>query len=233
MRSLRLLVAPIVLASPFAAGCGHDSPAVPASAIVVVGDRTIARVEFDALMAQSKDSYRRSGRTFPAPGTPAYAELRDSAVRLLVERAELEQKAPGLGVTVDGGQVENQRKLLIEQTFGGSEATYRARLRAVGMTDAQVRDALRAQLLSEAVFQAVTADVDVPTADVKRYYEAHLKDYESPTGRIVRTFAQVRESIRRRLLSQARAERFNRWLAGVRAEFARKTAYAEGFAPSG
>ena len=232
MRSLRLLVAPLLLASPFAAGCGHDSPAVPASAIAVVGDRTIARSEFDALMAQSKDSYRRSGRTFPAPGTPAYGALKDSAVRLLVERAELEQKAPGLGVTIDDGQVENQRKLLIEQTFGGSEATYRARLRAVGMTDAQVRDALRAQLLSEAVFQAVTEDVDVSTADVKRYYEAHLNDYEAPGGRVVRTFAQVRDEIRGRLLSQARTARFDRWLAGVRAEFARKTAYAKGFAPS-
>lgn len=232
MRSIRLLVAPLSLLSLLAAGCGHDATAVPASAIAVVGNRTIPRTEFDALIAQAKDSYARSGRTFPGPRTPVYADLKRTAVRLLVERAELEQKAPGLGVTIDEGQVDAQRKLLVEQTFGGSEATYRARLRAVGMTDAQVRDALRAQLLSEAVFQAVTADVTVPTADVKRYYEAHLKDYSSPGGRVVRPFAQVREAIRLRLLSGARTARFDRWLAGVRAEFAGRTAYAEGFAPS-
>lgn len=232
MRSIRLLVAPFLLLSLLAAGCGHDAPAVPASAIAVVGDRTVPRAQFDALMAQTKDSYRRSGRAFPGPGTPAYAGLEQTAVLLLVERAELEQKAPGLGVTIDAGQVDAQRKLLLEQTFGGSEATYRSRLRAVGMTDAQVRSALRAQLLSAAVFQAVTADVTVPTSDVERYYETHLTDYASSDGRTVRPFAQVRDTIRRRLLSQARTARFSQWLAGVHSQFARETAYAEGFAPS-
>jgi len=230
MRSIRLLVAPLLLVTPLAAGCGHD-PSVPASAIAVVGDRTIPRADFVALMAQTKDSYTRSGKTFPAPRTPAYAELKDTAVRLLVERAELEQKAPGLGVTVTDGQVDAQRTLLLEETFGGSEATYRARLRAVGMTDAEVRSALRAQLLSQAVFQAVTADVGVSTDTVESYYEAHLKEYTSPAGRIV-PFNQVRETIRRRLLADARAAAFDRWLAGVRGEFARRTVYAEGFAPA-
>ena len=38
MRSLRLLLAPLALVSPLAAGCGSDAPSVPPSAIAVVGE---------------------------------------------------------------------------------------------------------------------------------------------------------------------------------------------------
>jgi SurA-like protein len=229
MRPLRLLLAPLVLASPLAAGCGHDSPSVPKSAIAVVGDRTITRAQFDALMSQARRSYAGRGRPFPVAGTRAYAALRTSAVRLLVERAQLEQKAPGLGVTIDNGEVEARRKQLIDETFGGSAKRYRARLDEAGMTDDQVRSALRAQLLSEAVFQAVTVDVAVSTAVVQRYYEDHIEQY-STSGQPT-PFATVRESIRGRLLAEKRTRTFSRWLEGVQAEFAPRTAYAQGFAP--
>jgi foldase protein PrsA len=323
MRSLRLLLAPLALASPLATGCGHDRPTVPQTAVAVVGDRTITRAQFEALMSQARLSYASRGRSFPAAGTSAYAELKATAVRLLVEQAELEQKAPVLGVSIEPGQVAARRELLIDETFGGSEARYRARLREERMTDAQIRSALRAQLLSNAVFQAVTADVTASSDAVQRYYESHLSSYSTPRTRTVRhilvrtkavadrvygrlrsgdsfaalarrfsrdtqtragggrlvlvegqtaaaldreafslrsgavslpfetmfgweivealspvrpgrttPFAAVRESIRKRLLSQDRQRRFARWLADMRTEFTSKTAYAEGFAPA-
>jgi parvulin-like peptidyl-prolyl isomerase len=319
---LRFLLAPLALASPLLAGCGHEAPSVPKSAIAVVGDRTITRAQFRALISQARRSYAGTGRPFPAAGTHSYAQLKAIAVRLLVERAELEQKAPGLGVAIDGSQVEARRKLLVDESFGGSEERYRARLRAEEMTDAEVRSALRAQLLSEAVYQAVTAEVVVTTAAAERYYETHLGAYSTPRSRTVRhilvrtraaarrlyarlragepfaplarrfsrdprtrgrggrlvlvegrtaavldraafalapgavsapfetrfgwelvqalspvrprrttPFSRVRDSIRHRLLEQERARSFARWLAGVRREFAPKTAYAKGFAP--
>jgi hypothetical protein len=228
MRPVSLLLAPLALTAALAAGCGHDPPSVPKTAIAVVGDRTIARAAFNELMTQARQSYVRQGRRFPAAGTTAYAELKAIAVRLLVERAELEQKAPGLGVTIEDSQVDGRRKLLIEESFGGDDDRYRARLREERMTDAQVRSALRAQLLSTAVFQAVTADVTVSTSTVQRYYEDHIGNYTT-SGRTT-PFATVRESIRHRLLAKKRTRVFNQWLAGVRVEYAARTAFAEGFA---
>ena len=230
MRPLCLLLTPLVLTSALVAGCGQDSPSVPKTAIAVVGDSEITRAAFDELMTQARQSYARKGQPFPAAGTTAYARLKATAVRLLVERAELDQKAPGLGVTIEDSQVEARRKLLIEESFGGDDDRYRARLVEEGMTDAQVRSALRAELLSAAIFQAVTVDVTVSTATVQRYYENHIGDY-SASGRTT-PFATVREAIRRRLLGEKRTRVFNRWLAGVRSEFAPRTAYAEGFAPA-
>jgi parvulin-like peptidyl-prolyl isomerase len=186
MRSLRLLLAPLAVASPLAAGCGHDAPTVPKAAIAVVGDRTIARSQFDALMAEAKQSYATRGRSFPAEGTTAYKALKRVAVRLLVEQAELEQEAPGLGVEVNEAQVAARLQQLKDDSFGGSEERYRARLRAAQMTDGQIRSALRAQILSAAVRQAVTADVTVGTQSVKQYYEAHLAGYSTPSTRVVR-----------------------------------------------
>jgi foldase protein PrsA len=186
MSSLRLLLAPLALVSPLAAGCGHDAPSVPRGAIAVVGDRTIARSQFDALMAQARQSYDAGGRSFPAQGTTAYEALKRIAVRLLVEQAELEQEAPGLGVEVDQAQVEARLRQLKDESFGGSDERYRARLRAARMTDAQIRSALRAQILSAAVEQAVTVEVNVGTQAVKQYYEAHLDAYSSPSTRTVR-----------------------------------------------
>ena len=323
MRSLRLLLVPLALVLPLAVGCGHGTPSVPRSAIAVVGDRTIARAEFEALIAQARDSYRSRGRVFPAVGTRAYDELKRLAVRLLVERAQLEQKAPSLGVNIDPAVVDARLRRLKEDTFGGSEERYRARLKEERMTDAGIRAALRAELLSAAVYQAVTADVSVTTQALKRYYEEHIEAYSTPATRLVRhilvrtkaaalrayeglragasfaglarrysrdastrehgglltlvagqtapaldrvafslatgalsrpfrtsfgwelvraaatvhhgktkQFADVREAIRRKLLERRRGQMFQRWLAEMRAEFAPKTAYAEGFAPA-
>ncbi len=186
MSSFRLLLAPLALVSPLAAGCGHDAPSVPKGAIAVVGDRTIARSQFDTLMAQARQSYVARGRSFPAEGTKAYEALKRVAVRLLVERAELEQEARDLGVEVDEAQVEARLRQLKDDSFGGSDKRYRARLRAAGMTDDQVRSALRAQILAAAVEQAVTAEVTVGTQAVKKYYEAHLAAYSTPATRAVR-----------------------------------------------
>src|SRR5207249_986901 len=105
MRSIRLLLAPLALVS-LATACGHDSRHVPSTAIAVVGDRTIARSQFAALMAQARQSYAARGRRFPAAGTAAYEHLKQLALALLVEQAELEQEAPRLGVRVDPAQVD-------------------------------------------------------------------------------------------------------------------------------
>jgi len=186
MRLLRLLVAPLVVVSPLAAGCGHDAPSVPVSAIAVVGDQTIARSQFDALIAEARQSYATRGRAFPAVGTDAYENLKRLAVRLLVEQAELDQEAPKLGVEVDDAQVEQRLQQFKEESFGGDEERYRARLKEARMTDEQVRAALRAQLLSAAVEQAVTANVTVGTQAVQQYYETNLADYSTPPTRTVR-----------------------------------------------
>jgi parvulin-like peptidyl-prolyl isomerase len=185
MKPIGLLLAPLALAS-LTASCGQDKPSVPEFAIAVVGSRTIPRSQYDGLMVQARQSYLTQGRAFPARDTDAYDRLKRVAVSLLVEQAELEQEAPRLGVRIDEAQVTAKLRRLKEDSFGGSEERYRARLRATGMTNAQVRAAVRAQLLVESVREAVTADTITSIDEVKRYYEQHLGDYTRPRSRVIR-----------------------------------------------
>ena len=193
MRTIGLLLAPLSLAL-LSASCGGDSITVPPSAVAVVGERTISKAQLSAALAQARRSYAAQGRDFPAVGTDDYAALRRLAVSVLVEQAELEQEAPRVGVRVDAAQVEARLRRLKEESFGGSEERYRERLRAERMTDAQVRSALRAQLLVQAMREALTANVKVGPKAVERYYRQHLGDYTASPTRVVRHILVARRS---------------------------------------
>ncbi len=146
MRRLAPLLAVVALA-----GCGHSAETVPSGAIAVVGDRTIPRAAFDAELTRARRAYAARGQEFPARGTPAYGQVKDAAVSLLVDRAQLELEAQHAGVVIPATEVEGRLRRLKQTTFGGDEKRYRAQLRRTGMTDADVREAIRTQLLVAAL----------------------------------------------------------------------------------
>jgi hypothetical protein len=146
VRRLAPLLAVVALA-----GCGHSAETVPSGAIALVGDRTIPRAAFEAELTRARRAYAARGQAFPARGTPAYEQLKDAAVSLLVDRARLELEAQHAGVVIPATKVEARLRRLKRTTFGGDEARYRAQLRRAGMTDADVREAIRTQLLVAAL----------------------------------------------------------------------------------
>jgi foldase protein PrsA len=73
-----------------------------------------------------------------------------------------------------------------KQYFGGSEKRYRAQLKQQGLTEQQVREDIRAQLVSEGIFNKVTKDAKVSDKEVADYYQAHKAQYGQPASRQVR-----------------------------------------------
>jgi SurA-like N-terminal domain len=134
-------VAPLVAALALS-GCGGHEQSVPPGAIAVVGDRAVTRAEFDHELARARRANTDS--------TPE-RQLRDAVVRLLVDRAQLESEAARAGVVVSPAQVDARLRRLKQTTFGGDESRYRAQLRRTGMTEADVRAAIRAELLTAAL----------------------------------------------------------------------------------
>jgi parvulin-like peptidyl-prolyl isomerase len=53
------------------------------------------------------------------------------------------------------------------------------------LTDAQVREDIRAQLVQEKIFKKVTGNVKVTDGDAKKYYDAHQSQYGTPEQRDV------------------------------------------------
>ena len=98
VRSLGALVAAALLA-----GCGTVRSSEPAQSEAIaaeVGKDTVTVGEVEALLNEARPIFRKRGRVFPAEDDPYYADLRDEAVRYLVERRLREQMAEELGIDV-------------------------------------------------------------------------------------------------------------------------------------
>jgi peptidyl-prolyl cis-trans isomerase D len=179
--SILLLVPLALLAAACGGGGGKSSGGnVDKQDAAVVGDEHITRDTLDRRLQQAKCSYDLQKRPFPKAGSPEYLAVSQQILQSLVQRAELAQKAPGLGVTVTDAQVEKQLKQIKKQYFGGSEKRYNAELKKQCVTDAEVRADVRANVLSDAIYKKVTAGSKVTDADVKAYYDAHKQEFQVP-----------------------------------------------------
>jgi parvulin-like peptidyl-prolyl isomerase len=186
MKTLRFLPLPLLLVvGLLVAGCGGSTASVPPDAVAVVGSNTITKAQYNALLASARRTYKARKTAFPKVGTAAYKSLSDQAVTYLVQEAELEQKAKELGITVTDADVQARIDQIKQQYFGGNQKTYETQLKAQGLTEAQLKQDLRSQILSEKLYAKVTADAKVSNADVAAYYKAHKSTYVTPKTREV------------------------------------------------
>lgn len=169
-----------------ACGTSDDEGKVPSNSVAVVGDQSITKAEFDDLVKYAKRSYDAQNRPFPKVGTAEYAQIRDQAVRFLVQRAQFEVKADDLGVDVSDEAVDKRIDQYIKERHGGDKKKFEAELKQQGLTEPQARDIIRANLVQEAIFNKVTSDVKVTDKDVKAYYAKNKAQYGSPDTRVVR-----------------------------------------------
>jgi foldase protein PrsA len=174
-----------LLAAACGGGSNDNSSGGTASgddAAVVNGDH-ITQATLDRRLNEAARSYRAPERPSQG-GDDRIPEIRTQILQSLVQRAQLAQKAPSLDVSVTDKQVEAQLKNLKSQYFGGSETKYRTELKKQCVTDAEVRDDLRSNLLSNAIFKKVTTNATVSPTDVKAYYDAHREVYTTPQTRV-------------------------------------------------
>jgi parvulin-like peptidyl-prolyl isomerase len=199
-----LLGLPLVL---LAAGCGGGGGggSVSKEDAAVVGSDHITREVLDRRLAQAKCSYKLQKRTFPKAGSSEYQAIQQQILQNLVQRAELAQKAPEMKVSVDDAQVEKQLKAIKKQYFGGSEKRYQTELKRQCVTDAEVRDDVRANLLSDSIYKKVTAGAKVSDADVKAYYDSHQSVYTQPETRVVRHILVKDEKLADKLYGELKA----------------------------
>ncbi|HUH15519.1 MAG TPA: peptidylprolyl isomerase [Gaiellaceae bacterium] len=182
---LALFVCALTLVLGLAA-CGSGSDEVPADAVAVVDGETIAKSDYDALIAQAKKSYTNQKREFPKAGSKEFQTLRDQAVQFLVQREQFEQEAADLDVEITEKQVDDRLEQIRKQYFGGDMKKYEAQLKEQGLSDAQVRNDIRAQIVSERIFEQVTRGVKVTDEEVEKYYADNKAQYSQPESREVR-----------------------------------------------
>jgi len=192
MKRLSLILSCAALVLLVAAcGSGGGPKDVPSDAVAVVGDESISKADWDALMTQTRRNFEATKRQFPKAGTVALANLKTNATQFLIQSSEYKQEADKLDVKVSDKDVDARLAQIKKQYYGNPpgqptasaaemEQRYQAALKQQGFTDEEVRDGIELQLIREKVFQKVTADTKVSDDDIKAYYDKHKAQYETP-----------------------------------------------------
>jgi foldase protein PrsA len=188
----------------FAAACGGDggSDSVPSDSVAVVGDRAVSKAEFDELISYAKRSYETQKRPFPKVGTPEYVQLRDQAMRFLIQRTQFEVKADELGVDISDEAVDKRIDQYIKERHKGDKKKFQAELKAQGLSEEQARDIIRANLVQEAIFNKVTAGVKVTDGDIRKHYDKNKAQYGTPETRDVRHVLVKKKPLADRLYNE-------------------------------
>ncbi|MEI7759790.1 MAG: peptidylprolyl isomerase [Thermoleophilia bacterium] len=176
MKSTRLIVSVLVaFVVVVSAACGGNDQSVPANAVAVVDGTPITKAELDQLLVRAKKTYTSQKRAFPKAGTAEYQSLQTQAVAYLVQRAQYGVQADSLKITVTDKEIADRVVQLKAQYFGGSQAKLDQQIKEQGYTAESFRDDIRARVLSEKIYAAVTKDTTVTGAQIATYYAANKK----------------------------------------------------------
>lgn len=182
IRKITGLTVVLALAAFTAAGCGNS---IPKNSICSVNGDAIAKSDYNTLVNQAKKSYTTQGQKFPKQGTREYDDLKKNAVNYLIEQKLYAQQADKLGVTVKDKDVTKRLDQLKKSFFKGDEKKYTAELKKQGVTEKEVKENLRQQLLTERLYNKVTKNVTVSDAKAEAYFKENPTQYQTPESRQV------------------------------------------------
>jgi foldase protein PrsA len=171
MKKLIVGVVLVVLALPvLLAACGGDEIKVPAGAIAAVGSGVVTQEQFDQIWKQAEAQYKsqEGAPEFPKAGTAQYKQLRASIVNYLVQNQVIKDKAAEMKVTVTDKQFQTRMKQILQQV--GGQKKLDQLLKQQNVTQAQLEEQLKAQMLQEAVQAKVYAGIKVSDAEIQKYF---------------------------------------------------------------
>jgi len=203
-----LRVIPLALLCAVVAACdsgGTTAPPVPGDAVAAVGARAVPIAAYDRLIRDAKRQYAERRKPFPQPGTKAYTKVRDATISYLVHTAEIEQEAAAMGVQVTPAEVTRALNALKASQFHGDQQAYAAARDALGLTEADLRENKRVQLLTRKLYEKVTGGTTVGDEAVRTYYDLNAGEFFAPDSRTVRHVLVKTRPDAERVLAQLRA----------------------------
>ena len=171
--------------------------------VATVDGERITRNQLELMVQHFHEEADAEARPFPASGTGARRRVERQSLAFLLDRAKLEVAAARIGVHVDDAEVERR----LRAAAPGGEAGEAVQTKAAA---AFARSTTRAQLVTEKVFERVTARVSVGPAAARAYYRTHRAQYGSVP------FRELAPSIRRQVLSARKNAAMARWVARAR-----------------
>ncbi len=189
-----LLVGVIVLV---AATSGIGKPSLPNDDAVAfveeAPDGEVTQEQFDAALEQA--AARQQVPEVPAPGTPQYDLLQETAMADLLLARWVNGEASELGIEVTDREIDEELETIVNDQFGGQKE-FDKFLTQSKFTEEDARERVRLQLLSQRIQEDVlgTEPPDIPDDEVADFYEENIQEFETPETRDVRTLLNPDEA---------------------------------------
>lgn len=194
LRTLALLSV-VLAALAVVAACGGEGSEttaetqsnvdVPPNAVAVVAGTPILRSDFERFFDQAEKAAEARDEPFPEAGSQEYLDLQNQAVDYLIQRVEIAKEAEAMGITVTDQEITDRLDEFKQQFFEGDDEKYKEELEKVGLTEEDLREDIRAQIINEKVYEEVTKDVTVTDEDVRAYYDENKEQFTIPESREV------------------------------------------------
>jgi parvulin-like peptidyl-prolyl isomerase len=168
-----VLFAALFLVVAIADGVGH--PSVPSGDVVFVegasGDSgEISKADFERALGQA--AAQAGQKKPPKPGEKQYEEVKETALKSLVEPIWIEGLAAEEGIAVNDKEVEAEFKKLKKENFK-TEAEYKKFLKEAGYTQEDVLQRVKLQKLTEQLTNQLKENAPQPSkGEIESYYEA-------------------------------------------------------------
>jgi foldase protein PrsA len=183
-RRLAILVACCAAFVGLAAGCGGGSSSgVPKGDVALVDGKSIAEAQLNTLLAQYVVSIKVAKQTVPKKGSAQFKSIQQRLVQYLVTKAEFEQQAKTLGVTVTSKDIDAGITKFVKQYFGGSQKKFEAAMKKQGATLQQVRDNVAFTALQNNLVKKLTGSIKVPDPEALAYYNKNIAQYVKAASR--------------------------------------------------
>jgi foldase protein PrsA len=183
-RRLAVLAACCAAVVGLAAGCGGGSSSgVPKGDIALVDGKPITQAQFDKLLAQYDENAKVNKQPVPKTGSAQYKTLEQRLVQYLAQKAEFEQQAKKLGVSVTPKEVNAGVKSFVRQYFAGSQKKFLTAMKKQHATIQQVRDNVAFTTLQNNLVKKLTGSIKVSDAEALKYYNKNIAQYKKATSR--------------------------------------------------
>jgi parvulin-like peptidyl-prolyl isomerase len=187
-RHLLALVACCAGIAVVTAGCGgggDSAKSAPEGDVAVVDGQAIKETTLKALIAQSARTLKAQKQSVPKEGSPEYQQLVDRVVSYLVTKAEVEQQAKKLGVTVTPKELRAAFDAFVKQNFKGKESELDKALKRLDVSRASVMENIRFSALQQEVVKKLTTGLETTDQEAREYYLEHAPDYATGQTRHV------------------------------------------------
>jgi hypothetical protein len=175
-----------------AVGVGH--PSVPSDDVAVIDDSSInipglvdnghiSKANFNRSLLQT--AKQAGQQTVPQPSDPQYKQIKDQTLQTDLQIAWLVGEANRQGLAFTDTQVQ-QSLQQIKSQFKSQAEYVKARDQA-GLTDADVLERAKLQLIQSKIQENIQNSVGAPSnSDARAYYDANKSQFTQPAKRTIR-----------------------------------------------